>query len=68
MKHEISTAILAAGFIFLAGFYAGVYAGVRTAPSYHDALVIEKRLREVFCEQAVKNGTLKACDPTFEVK
>ena len=68
MRHEISTAILAAAFVFGAGFYAGVYAGVRTAPSYHDALVIEKRLREVFCEQAVKNGTLKTCDPTFEVR
>ena len=68
MKHEISTAILAAVFVFGAGFYAGIYFGVRTAPSYHDAIVIEKRLREVFCEQAVKNGTLKTCDPTFEVR
>ena len=62
MKHEISTAAWAFVMVFLAGLYAGVYLGIRTGPSYHDAQVIEKRLREVFCEQAVRKRLMTTCE------
>ena len=45
-----------------AGFTAGLILGLKNSPSYHDALRVEHRLREVFCEQAVRNGLLKTCE------
>ena len=62
MKHEVSTIAWAFVLVFIAGLYTGMYVGVRTAPSYHDAQVIEKRLREVFCEQAVRKKLMTTCE------
>ncbi len=50
--------------MFGAGFYAGTYFGVRTAPSYQDARLVEARLREVFCEQVIRNKLMTTCEVT----
>ena len=62
MRHEVSTWAWAVVIVFIAGLYVGIYFGIRTAPSYHDAQVIEKRLRAVFCEQAVRNKLMPTCE------
>lgn len=59
--HVFSTAAWAAVLVFGAGFYAGAWFGNVTSPARHDQQVIEKRLREVFCEQIVLNGILPSC-------
>ena len=60
-RHALSTAAWVALFIFAAGFYAGAVFGVIVSPAAHDARVIEKRLREVFCEQVVLNNLMTTC-------
>lgn len=52
----------------LLGGVGGFTLGVKHAPSYQDAVRIEKRLREVFCEQAVATELLKKCEVKMEVK
>lgn len=47
-----------------AGFTAGMLIGLKNSPSYHDALRVEYRLREVFCEQAIRNNLMKTCEVT----
>jgi hypothetical protein len=59
--HKISSFML----VLLAVFAAGYQLGLERSPSYLDATVIERRLREVFCEQALHTKLLKRCDPTF---
>ena len=44
------------------GAAGGFVVGLRASPSYQDALRVEYRLREVFCEQAIRNGVLKTCE------
>lgn len=46
-------------------FIVGLYIGREHAWSYLDYATVERRMREVFCESAMKNGLLKKCDPTF---
>lgn len=60
-RHVISTAAWAVAFVFAAGFYAGAVFGIVTSPAAHDSRVIEKRLREVFCEQIVLNKLMTTC-------
>ena len=60
-RHVISTVAWAIVLTFGAGFYAGAVFGIVTSPSAYDSRVIEKRLREVFCEQAVRNGFMTTC-------
>ena len=60
-RHVISTVAWAVALTFAAGFYAGAVFGVITSPAAHDARVIEKRLREVFCEQVVLNKLMTTC-------
>ena len=60
-RHVISTVAWAVAFVFAAGFYAGAVFGIVTSPAAHDAKVIEKRLREVFCEQIVLNKLMTTC-------
>jgi hypothetical protein len=43
------------------GFAGGYWLGVQHSPSFLDAIVMEKRLREVFCEQALRHGLLRQC-------
>lgn len=62
MKHEVSTAAWVFCFVFGAGFYVGVWVGNVTSPARHDARTIELRLREVFCEQALKNKLMTTCE------
>ena len=62
MNHAIITAIVAGLLVFGFGVAAGFVFGVRESPSYYDALRVEYRLREVFCEQAVRNKLLKSCE------
>lgn len=45
-----------------AGFTVGMFYGLKNSPSYHDALKVEYRLREVFCEQAVRNKLMTTCE------
>lgn len=44
---------------------AGLYLGREHSWSYLDYATVERRMREVFCEQAMRNGLAKKCDPTF---
>ena len=60
-RHVISTAAWVIAFAFAAGFYVGAVFGVIVSPAAHDARVIEKRLREVFCEQVVLNKLMTTC-------
>lgn len=62
MRHEASTAAWVFVLVFGAGFYAGAWFGNITAPSYHDALRVEHRLREVFCEQVIRNKLMTTCE------
>jgi len=62
MNHAVSTAVLAALLVFGAGAGVGFVVGVRESPSYYDAMKMEYRLREVFCEQAVRNSLMKTCE------
>ena len=62
MNHAVSTALVAGLLVFIAGTCAGFVVGVREGPSYYDALRVEQRLREVFCEQAVRNKILQSCE------
>ncbi len=57
----ICLVLLAAGASFVAGFKTGLY----TSWSYLDVATVERRMREVFCEQAIRNGMIKACSPDF---
>lgn len=60
--HHLSTYAWGALLVLCVGLAVGFAAGLRYSPSYQDALMVERRLREVFCEQAVKNGLLKTCE------
>ena len=60
-RHVISTVAWAVVLTFAAGFCAGAVFGIVTSPAAHDAKVIEKRLREVFCEQIVLNKLMTTC-------
>ena len=60
-RHAYSTIAWAVLAVFLAGFYAGAVFGVIVSPAAHDSRVIEKRLREVFCEQIVLNKLMTTC-------
>ena len=62
MTHAISTVLLSGLLVFGLGTCAGFVIGVQQSPSYYDALRVEQRLREVFCEQAVKNNVLQTCE------
>jgi len=62
LKHEASTIAWVVALVFGAGFYAGTWFGNVTSPARHDATVIEQRLREVFCEQAVRNNLMTKCE------
>ena len=62
MNHAVSTALGAGLLTFGFGACAGFAVGVQQSPTYYDALRVEQRLREVFCEQAVKNGMIKSCE------
>jgi len=44
------------------GAAGGFSFGFKSSPSYQDALRVEQRLREVFCDQAIRNGLLKTCE------
>lgn len=46
-------------------FSIGVVVGARHSWSYLDVATVERRLREVFCEQAIRNRLMKVCDPHF---
>ena len=59
--HKISTVALLA----LAFFAAGYEYRRHTEREFVNYAVVEKRLREVFCEQALHAGLMKRCDPTF---
>jgi hypothetical protein len=59
--HKISTVALLA----LAFFAAGYEYRRHTAPEFVNYGVVERRLREVFCEQAVRTDLMKQCDPSF---
>lgn len=59
--HKISTAVLLA----LAFFAAGYELRRQTEHEFVNYGVVERRLREVFCEQAVLTGLMQSCDPTF---
>ena len=61
-RHAYSTIAWVALAVFLAGFYCGAWFGVVTSPAAFDAKVIEKRLRLVFCEQAIKNKLIQTCE------
>ena len=61
-RHVISTVAWAVALTFAAGFYAGAVFGVVTSPAAYDSRVIEKRLRLVFCEQAIKNKLIQTCE------
>lgn len=60
--HHVSTYAWLAALVFIAGAEVGFALGVRFSPSAHDSLVIERRLREVFCEQVVRNGLMQTCE------
>ena len=62
MNHHVSTYAWALAIAAVIGGALGFCAGLRYGPSYHDALTVEYRLREVFCEQAVRNSLLKTCE------
>lgn len=59
--HKISTVALLA----LAFFAAGYEYRRHTEHEFINYGVVERRLREVFCEQATRTGLMKKCDPTF---
>lgn len=61
MNLKLGAFVLWNWFIFTAGMAVERYAPT----DYTNVTVIERRLREVFCEQAMHNGLLKKCDPTF---
>lgn len=60
--HAVSTYAWVVAIALAIGAGGGFAAGLRFGPSYQDALRVEYRLREVFCEQAVRNGLLKTCE------
>ena len=62
MNHAVSTAIAAGLLVFGFGACAGFVVGIQQSPSYYDALRVEQRLREVFCEQAIKNSLIQTCE------
>lgn len=43
----------------------GLYFGREHAWSYLDYATVERRMREVYCEQSVRNGVLKTCSADF---
>lgn len=61
-RHVISTVAWAVVAVFTAGFYAGAVFGVITSPAAYDYNTVQKHLRLVFCEQAIKNKILKTCE------
>ena len=61
-RHVFSTIAWVVAAVFAAGFYFGAWFGVVTSPAAFDARVIEKRLRLVFCEQAIKNKLIQTCE------
>ena len=61
-RHVLSTWAWAFCFVFGAGFYAGTWFGNVTSPARHDLTMIEKRLREVVCEQIVRNKLMTTCE------
>lgn len=60
--HAISTHAWGLAIAASVGAAGGFVAGLRFSPSYHDALRVEYRLRELFCERAIANGLLKTCE------
>lgn len=62
MDHRASTYAWVAVLLLAVGGQIGFWFGVRAAPSYHDARVIEQHLRAVFCEQAVRNKLMTTCE------
>lgn len=66
MDHRIVTWAWTALLLLTSGFTAGAWVGMKFGPSYHDALTVERRLREVFCEQAIRNQLLKTCEVTTQ--
>lgn len=60
--HAISTHAWIIAIALAVGAAGGFVVGMRLSPSYHDALRVEHRLREVFCERAIVNGLLKTCE------
>ena len=60
-RHAISTIAWAVVLTFGAGFYAGAVFGVITSPAAYDAKTVERHLREVFCEQAVRHNLMTTC-------
>ena len=61
MSHRISTFVLCLAL----AFFGGIWFEKNHTTAYIDVAKIERRLREVFCEQALYNGMAKKCDPTF---
>lgn len=60
-RYAMGWVLLILGLVFL----SGVYVGKEHSWSYLDYATVERRMREVFCEQALHNGALKKCDPNF---
>lgn len=61
-RHAISTVAWAVTFVFAAGFYAGMVFGMVTSPAAYDYKTVERHLRMVFCEQAIKNRLIQTCE------
>lgn len=60
--HALSTHAWLIAIAASVGAAGGFVVGLQFSPSYHDALRVEYRLREVFCEQAVRNNLMKTCE------
>ena len=60
--HALSTHAWLIAIAASVGGAGGFVVGLQFSPSYHDALRVEYRLREVFCEQAVRNNLMKTCE------
>lgn len=61
-RHVISTVAWVVVAVFAAGFYAGAVFGMVTSPAAYDFKTVEKHLRMVFCEQAIKNRLIQTCE------
>lgn len=61
-RHVISTVAWVVVAVFAAGFYCGAVFGMVTSPAAYDFKTVEKHLRMVFCEQAIKNKLIHTCE------
>ena len=61
-RHAISTVAWAVVFVFGAGFYVGAWFGTVTSPAAYNAQVVERHLRVVFCDRAIKNKLINTCE------